>query len=58
MQRSGHEPLTQADSSAGEVDVIAAFGTDGRIVAYDLVPPEDDLNSPLIYLTGCYITRM
>ena len=27
----------------GEVDVISAFSTDGRIVAYDLVLLEDDL---------------
>jgi glycine betaine/choline ABC-type transport system substrate-binding protein len=28
--------------AAGEVDVISAFATDGRIAAYDLQPLEDD----------------
>lgn len=35
--------LTYQAVAAGEVDIIDAYGTDGRILAFDLYPLEDDL---------------
>ena len=41
-QRSMDPSLLYGAAASGEIDVISAFSTDGRISAYDLVTLEDD----------------